>query len=90
MTALRTGRPVRVTFLDHVEWIDNKNRRRPVRCVVYGVLQSVTSRDIVVRAWEARFRSRKDRDANSTDYTIVRAAVEKIEGLVVEPANLSG
>ena len=73
---MRVGNLVEVTFRDHVE-----HARRSVRCVVWGRVAAIDTQVIVVRCWHAAFRSARDRQANSTEYTILRSAVEKIRRL---------
>jgi len=49
--------------------------------MVWGKLVDFSVRDLTLRAWEAQFRSSTDRRMNATDFTIVRAAIEKVEEL---------
>lgn len=80
MTRLRIGGEYRVTFRDHCE-VSGRGSRKSVRCMVWGKLVDFSVRDLTLRAWEAQFRSSTDRRMNATDFTIVRAAIEKVEEL---------
>jgi hypothetical protein len=67
---------VEIEFRDHVE-----NSTRGVTCFTWGRIQSHNTKEVVIRSWHAAFRSKRDRDANSTDITILRSAIVAVRKL---------
>ena len=66
---------VAVTFLDHCESPDGA---KAMRFTVYGRLYLANSQCVVVAVW-AYANPRKRCDHNTTTFTILRSAIEKIE-----------
>ena len=72
-----------MTFRDHCE-VDGRTARKSVRCRVWGKLVKADAQALVVRGWEAMFRSKADRAANATDWVILRSTIEGVDRLTAE------
>lgn len=68
---------VAVTFLDHVESPDGA---KALKFTVYGRLYIANAQCVVVAAW-AHASIRKRCDHNTTTFTILRSAIERVEVL---------
>lgn len=72
----KIGDIVVVKFFDHAE-----NVEKPMLLNAYGHLIEKTSKKLVIDSWEP-VRSKREIEANTHTFTIVRAAVKKITVLV--------
>lgn len=66
-----------VTFMDHVESPDGA---KAMKFTVYGRLYLANAQAIVVASW-CHASTRKRCDHNTTTFTILRSAIERIEVL---------
>jgi hypothetical protein len=73
------GEPVRVTVLDHCQ-----GSRTLVIARVYGELVEATDEHIIIRAWCDNLTDAKEDDGVIDLYCLVRAAVCKIDRLLVQ------
>jgi len=77
---MKTNEIVAVTFLDHVESPDGA---KAMKFTVYGRLVLTTAQALVVASW-AHASNRRRCDHNTTTFTILRSAIQKVDVLTID------
>ena len=72
---MKRGDILAVTFLDHVE---SPKEAKAERFVVYGRLVRIDARALIIASWAYSAKAKRY-DHNTTTFTIVRSAIEKIQ-----------